>query len=564
MKLHLASVLALALGCGRPSPAQPVTPPPAGLTGVPAWLAKDLFVAARLGATDGRVLITGAGITGDSLGLAYSPDSKKCTVLLARGSETTSDVDLFVYGDDGTWYGSDERANKDATVVLCPPHPARLYLTARVASGYGRLAIGVATVDKEHADSIERSFAGERLDGPTPRRHGGWPALNEAASARARNMPGQWVHEKQILFPVAPEAPTHFTVALRAHSCSDLLLVPATEVAHLSVSAVPMDGEVLGEAAAFGDARGLLMCSEEPAELTIRVRPHAGQGMVAVLLARADFDAVTSSRQAIWLGASAPETLEQAQTQSWKRAERRSRKRARVVARGTSATGRRERHPLSAPAACYRYELLSAAPTRSIAGWLWDGAGKMVSKSSGTHRLALYGCGRTHRVDVEVTERGGKYLVERTRLMNTPPALKTLPIAAARLLAALDGISSTTEPNIQPIPVVSRRLNKVNVVVAGGSCKQVIFTLGEGQMDAELRVAEDSARARSFRGLYTAQTRLCSPNAEFTTFSLELHANRGAGTALLTTVVTGGLTPKKPSLSPPRLNQPSRGGAMTP
>ena len=153
-------MIGLAIGCSSASSMTAKFPRSAaeGHLG-PNWLRDDLQVAAQLGATSGRELTSGAGIAGDNFGISYSPRAGNCAVVLARGSQTVADLDLFVYGDDGSWHGSDEQREKDATVVLCPPYPARVYISARIASGYGRVSLGVADVPPAKAQSVRAAFS---------------------------------------------------------------------------------------------------------------------------------------------------------------------------------------------------------------------------------------------------------------------------------------------------------------------------------------------------------------------------------------------------------------------
>ena len=75
------------------------------------------------------------------------------------------DVDLFVYADDGTSYGSDEAPDKRPTLMVCPGEAQRLYVVARIAQGNGHRKW------YEHFETrvarVERAYSGPNKAVPT-------------------------------------------------------------------------------------------------------------------------------------------------------------------------------------------------------------------------------------------------------------------------------------------------------------------------------------------------------------------------------------------------------------
>src|SRR5262249_40397861 len=85
------------------------------------WLTTDAEPAKAQGAGPAIVLATGAGAPGDTIGGRVAVGTADCSLFLARGSRSIEDLDLFVYGDDGTLLAGDETGNQTASTLVCPP-----------------------------------------------------------------------------------------------------------------------------------------------------------------------------------------------------------------------------------------------------------------------------------------------------------------------------------------------------------------------------------------------------------------------------------------------------------
>src|SRR6202012_92254 len=55
----------------------------------------------------------------------------------ARGSSSIDDIDAAIYSEEGTTLAVDEGRDVHPTVMLCSPHPERVYLAAHVVEGEG-------------------------------------------------------------------------------------------------------------------------------------------------------------------------------------------------------------------------------------------------------------------------------------------------------------------------------------------------------------------------------------------------------------------------------------------
>ena len=80
-----------------------------------------------------------------------------CVLGYARGSASIDDVDVAIYSEDGTTLAVDEGRDVHPTVMICAPHPDRMYLTAHVVEGEGFVAVGAQLVPKERAVVVARA-----------------------------------------------------------------------------------------------------------------------------------------------------------------------------------------------------------------------------------------------------------------------------------------------------------------------------------------------------------------------------------------------------------------------
>ncbi len=250
-----------------------------------ALLAADAAIAITAGAGPLQVLGADIASEGDRLGGFVDIPADDCLLAFARPSPTIGDVDLFAYEDDGTPFSSDESPNQGGTVLVCPPHPRRLYVVARVMAGAGLLTVGVQGVPAKNADAVARAVrAGSPGRGHrAPRRVAG--ARIEGARASRR---GGWALGRRRRVAVAAHAARHLADVdhAGAERCADILMAPSEEVASLDAVIEDARGRVAARARERGRDRSAVVCSAERAEISVAMRPRASQGLVAVVVAR--------------------------------------------------------------------------------------------------------------------------------------------------------------------------------------------------------------------------------------------------------------------------------------
>src|SRR5205814_10693698 len=133
----------LTLACSRGG--EPRLPAPLAAPAPPSetsrWIAADVARARAGGAGPPLVVASGVGGAGDTIGGRMEVPSEDCVLVLARGSPSIEDLDVFVYADDGAVLGADDKPSAGGSVVVCPPHPRHVYAFGRIAAGHGMLTV---------------------------------------------------------------------------------------------------------------------------------------------------------------------------------------------------------------------------------------------------------------------------------------------------------------------------------------------------------------------------------------------------------------------------------------
>ncbi|HEX4338137.1 MAG TPA: hypothetical protein VH062_19650 [Polyangiaceae bacterium] len=504
------------------------------------WLAPDMQRATSAGAGPATVLASGAGAPGDSVGGRLSVAPADCAVFLARGSKSIEDLDLFVYGDDGTLLGGDETASENASAVVCPPHPERIYAFARVAAGRGVLALSAQLVKPENADRVAHAVgaAGKLHEQALA---GGWPGLEEALAEHRRVLGGAWKDARRVAVPLDPRVATRTSAAIEPGECVDVLVLPSDEVAFVELTALDDAGRIVGRAPSEERLPSLRACSLLHAELTLELRPHAGRGLAAVVLSTTN-DAKPLAELPGTVVLDVPGDEPRAAALLAKTLTRAGYAAPLSVIRGTTGVGHRLSAALELPDGCSRLDVEAAEPSRGVDAWLWDGNGALVAHDDGGARATLFACGKEPhaRLDVEAVAHPGPFAVELRPVAGAAPVLAQHPLAAGRLLGRLSEAGRIGTPrDLAPPRVVSlapTRLVTDDTKVPPGQCVDVALALGPGAEGAELRLLdpETNEELALARGTYSALAEACALDRPTPlAVRLELRAAAGSGDALL-------------------------------
>jgi hypothetical protein len=540
--------LAVVLGCGGAE--TPVKQPAASTLGEvrvtndrldgTLWLGPVAERARRAGGGPLRVVASDVASEGDHVGGFVEVPEGQCVLVLARGSPTVSDVDLFVYEDDGDPFATDESPAPEASALLCPPHPRRLYAVGRATSGVGAVAVGVLGVAPELAAAVGAAAGvrGREADGTG--RLDAWPGLEARVHAHRQGLGGVWEDQRRVALAVTSRAATRLSFVLEEGRCADVFVAPSDEVGSLEAVVEDADGRIVARAKTQGRERTLVLCSATREELTLALRPRGSQGLVAVVLGRSQVGAerelsestpiarVSESRPLAAVIAAHDRALLEVGLGS-----------PTLVAKGTAKVGSRSAFSLELPAGCARIDVLAGHPLALVEASLWDAQGTRLTEARGAARATLFTCGTggPARIDLEAEGRPGPFAIQLRKTQLATPALVAHPIAAGRLLGRLYAGGQLGEGNA-PVDVdvvslddASRRTLTKKLTTPG--CLDAVTALDRGAAGVDVRIADASSGESSLAAArYVVANRLCSPQ-DATPLRVELTVATGRAEALV-------------------------------
>ena len=532
-----------------PSPTRTPRTPLQAINEVPdgmRWLGTDGQRASRAGAKDLEVIAVDAGATGDRIsGMVQVPEDL-CVLLLARGARSIQDLDLFAYGLDGAVLGVDEVPDASPLVMVCPPHPRRLFVAARVAAGHGLVAVGAQTLKPAHAAAVARALGLHRRE-----RIGleSWEDLEDQLADHRREIGGHWQDVQRVVLPLSSLSASFVTTRIEQDSCVDALVAPSRGVAYLDIAALNSEGRVLGRATASNRGQAIIVCSSSPVSMTLSIRPQAGHGTAAVAISQAPLGSGPQG-DALRLAYDATPTtgLDDQRDKTARHLVELGYPRHPEWARRTILVpGHRQSHQLALPAGCQRLDIIAGRPISRLEAWLWTVDGQLIAADRGKSHLALSACthGTHARLDVESLGAAGPHVVEMRQEGKTLTLLCEHPLAASRLLAKMRERGSIQKADeltsAQAVVVEPTALHARDISVPVGSCLDITLALGPGATGAELRVWDRDAKSEIdlARGTTSASSRVCAvspPRAVHAT--LELRAAAGSATALVATRVS--------------------------
>ncbi len=484
-----------------------------------AWMGSDATRARTAGASELKIAVVEAAGAGDRVGrmITLPPDS--CTLLMARGTETVEDLDLFAYADEGAALGVDETTDPRATVMLCPPLPRRTYAVARVAAGHGLVALGVMTVPVSAAAGVGTVLGARGRPDETIGALAAWRGLDEIVASHRQALGGTWDERRRVAIAVDPRAPTLLTAAVEADTCLHALVLPDPGVSHLDVAVLDAEGRTVGRASARSRERTLVVCSETQTPVTLEVRPHSGKGLAAVVLSRAHRAVQTElDQRAFQFDASPPGDLATSLRALQARLDAGGEPPGKVVARGTATPGRRATHVVTHPGGCSRLDVVAARPLLGMDAWAWTDEQRLLARGSGRATAAIFVCRKRGalQVDVQAAHGTGEYAVELRNEAQVAAALVDHPLAASRLVEKLlssglvRGLRQLGAPTLVSLETTRREVMPVTVAV--GRCMDVTLALGAGSSGAEVRIVDASSGEELARGsgAHTAGARVCA------------------------------------------------------
>lgn len=498
--------------------------------------------AARLGAGPPSLVASGEALDNEWLGGFVEVPPEACVLAYARASSSVDDIDVAVYSEEGTSLAVDEGRDVHPTVVLCPPHPSRIYVAAHVVEGEGLVAAGVQLVARERAGIVARALGAHGSLDQGPRAADAWPGLDDAVRVHRIELGGKWEEFKRVALPVDARVPTYASLPFGADQCVDAIVVPDDDVALLDVEAVDEEGHVIGRAPDGMGARALTICSPLAMAGTLEVRPHSGRGLAAVVLARAAGDVAQdlSSRPEIaWVAPMVP--LEAAKRARNALLAKSGYAGPAFAASGVLGLGRRVTVPLEPKAfgaTCGRIDVVAGAPLSLLEARVWGDGDSLLADGESSSSLAMFACPHgPARLELEARGRPGPYVVLVRPEPWKQPVLSAYPLASSRMLARAavgpDKLLSGKEGVVRELTLDADRTISWTEDVPAGRCLRVaVGAQGEGA-GLELRAFEGlDAEIDRAQAAHAASVRACAQDT-VRTVRFEIHASAGRLDAVL-------------------------------
>jgi hypothetical protein len=445
--------------------------------------------ASQLGAGAVAVIASGETVEGERMGAFVDLPFDECLLAYARASSSVEDVDLAAFDDDGSPVAVDESPDPKPTLMLCPPHPARVYVAAHVVTGEGLVGVATQLVPRDRATDVGRAVGARGAFGGGPRPADAWQGLDDHVRAHREALGGTWDELRKTAVVLDSRVPTVVTFPVEADGCLDAVLVPSDDVALIEVEALDEGGRVVARAADGGNDRTLTVCSPVTFAGSLVIRPHVGRGLAAVVLAKSRGSSgrdLTARPDLLWEPASVP--LDAAKAEREGTLARAAYPAATFSTRGELSPGRRTTVALDLgrTGGCTRIDVVGGAPLALVDARVWSEKGELVTEAEGAWGAVLFACaGGKVRLDLEARGRAGPIAVTARAERWRDAAFAGHPLAAARMMnRAAQGPSrmlAGTPSSVRAQALEPDRMVSWMEPVAANQCLQVsVGAEGEG------------------------------------------------------------------------------------
>ncbi len=429
--------------------------------------------AIAMGAGPASIVASGQISAGERIGAFVEIPADACLLTYARASPSLEDIDVAVFAEEGNPVVVDEAPDAHPTVLLCPPHPSRVYAAVHAASGEGLVALSAQVVPRDHAIEISKALRAHGARGEIASTEA-WPGLGDHVQQHRASLGGTWEEVRRVAVAIDERAPTNVSMAIDAGDCVDALVLAGEDTSLLDAEVVDDSTRVIARASGVGKELTLVVCSENALTASLVVRPHVGAGVAAVVLSRAPIATgadIASPVRLAWLPSRASLSDARARLDA---------ELAKVgYAAATSATtvtavlGRRATVPLDAVEACRRIDVIGGAPAAWLQASTWDDKGVSFGQAAASSQLVLFACGKSKLgIDLEVRGRGGPIAVVARKERWQSPVFSALPLAASRmLLRASEAMGDDVPPGaVRQLSIDASRREAWESNVAQSSC----------------------------------------------------------------------------------------------
>jgi hypothetical protein len=488
------------------------------------------------------------GIAGDRISTLLEVPAADCVVVIARGSESIEDLDLLAYGEDGSPLGSDEASDREPSLLICPPHPGRILLAARVAQGHGIVAVGAERVAPALASKAAQRYAIKARDPNDPARLKAWPGLDALILRERERVGGKFQDLRRVALALDATLPTTLPASIEAGGCVHALFIPSDDVSHLDVAALDDEGRILGRAVGSGRQRALVVCSPVASEISFEVRPHAGRGLAVAALSRSIRGSEAEIAGDVVRRDVYPSQNLEAELKAAKlRLEKLGYAPAQPAAKLELKLGRRSSTALTLGSGCTRVDVVGGAPLRGLDARLWTDAGQLRGSGSGGGSVTLFACGAGKlRLDTSAVLGPGPAQVLLQREANVPAELTRAPLAGGRLLSRLLSrgapLRTDTLGKLNELSLSAEQLSGIATMVPLDRCLEVDVGVEGPAAGVELSAfdRDTDVELDSTVGESAASLRLCAygagrSDAHALNVRIELRTTSGTARALLAT-----------------------------
>jgi hypothetical protein len=498
--------------------------------------------ASRLGAGAPSLVASGPGIDNGWVGGFIDVPRDDCVLGYARGSSTIDDVDASIYSEEGTALAVDEGRDVHPTVLLCAPHPDRVYLAAHIVEGEGLVAVGAQIVPKDRAVIVARALGARGLAGQGPRSAEAWPGLDDAVRSHRVDLGGAWQEFRRVALAADSRLPTYAALPIDADQCVDAVIVPDEDVGLLDIEAIDDQGRVVARAREGAGPRTLTLCSPIQMAGTLSIRPHVGRGLAAVVLARAPADTsrdLAVAPEIAWVAPSQP--LDKVKSDRNALLAKNGYDGGVAVASGTLTLGRRisvalDLKPLAG--SCGRIDVIAGAPLALVDARVWSDAGALLASADASASLALFACARAPaHLELEARGRTGPFAATLRPERWKDSLFEAHPLAASRMLARAaagpDALLDGKELAVRDLALDSERTTSWSETVPAGKCIRATVGVQGNGAGVEVRVFEGTDELDRSEAAHAASVKACSTPEAPRAIRFEARASAGHVEAIL-------------------------------
>ncbi len=526
------------------------------------WFSAENVQLKASGAEPVRLLALEGASAGDRVHAVVEVPAERCLVAMGRSGDGVADLDLLAYSEDGAVLGRDEDADATPNVIVCPPHPAHIYLMGRVATGQGLVALGAELVDVARVKQIAQQFARlpQAASSASSEETGLWPDLSALSERLSHVIGGDWRLVARQILSVDARLDTVQSYVVPPGECASLLVVGETRLSSLDVSLEDGAGRELGELQRFEDHPLALLCSSTQESASLLLRPRVGAGVVSVLVGSRSLTGLAPGLAAKPISLGAPQTL--ATLSDVLKLPGVKPQRLDTRSDEPLNSGEIQRHALPSPVTCGLLEVLVGAPGAGLHTVLRDADSQVLAESWGGQRTTLLDC-RVGRGSAELSlSRGSAPVLPRWwPLARVAPVLRQAPQAAARLYSAYqhhpEPLKRLLDARIYSAGSDEGKSTRLPLTLEPGACVSATFAGSGAQGWLTLSVSQGEAKV-----LQKVESTLpdpvewtyCAP--ETSAESLEIQTQSSAGTRALLAINYQSAPPHAPPHNLTSLTKP--------